>query len=498
MELQFERSAVSFLNPLVQEVRSAEQTQEIKLPDSMPDIGRIIAAWGQGILRGKEWRREEVSLSCGMMVWVLYAPEDGSPERCIDTWIPFLMKWDIPAGDVDGVLRMTMLPRPVDARSVSPRKIMVRAGMSAMAEAWLGAEQEICTQEGEFPDMELLRSTYPVRLPVEAGERTFLLDEELTLPASAPVPEGIIYYRLDPRLTDKRVLGNKILFRGNGNLHVLYRSQEGQLHSWDFELPFSQYAQLDAERGTEALVDVLVSPTSLELTLEPGGQLRLKAGLAGQYLVSDLIKLPLVEDAYSPGRAVQLQKQTLELPVQLEKRRENLYGEQTLSAEANLTADVSFSPEFPRQRQTAEGVEMELPGVFQVLYYGEDGVLRSGTARWEGSQSIPADENTRITAMPLSAQPQATAGNGQIQLKSDIPLEMTSTARQEFSMVTGAQLGEAVPKNPDRPTLILRRVGNSSLWDIAKENGSTLAAIRSANNLQSSPEPNQMLLIPVS
>ena len=32
----------------------------------------------------------------GMMVWVLYAPEDGSPERCIEGWIPFQMRWDLP------------------------------------------------------------------------------------------------------------------------------------------------------------------------------------------------------------------------------------------------------------------------------------------------------------------------------------------------------------------------------------------------------------------
>ena len=43
---------------------------------------------GQTILRGKEWRSDSVSFSGGMMVWILYAPEDGSEERCIDGWIP--------------------------------------------------------------------------------------------------------------------------------------------------------------------------------------------------------------------------------------------------------------------------------------------------------------------------------------------------------------------------------------------------------------------------
>ncbi|MBQ5369184.1 MAG: hypothetical protein IIU56_03105, partial [Peptococcaceae bacterium] len=99
--------------------------------------------------------------------------------------------------------------------------------------------------------------------------------------------------------------------------------------------------------------------------------------------------LTLTEDAYSPGREVALQTKVLELPVLLENRRENLYGEQTLSGEANVAADVRFLPEFPRQRRSGDALVMETPGTFQVLYYGEDGVLRSGTARWEDSRTLP-------------------------------------------------------------------------------------------------------------
>ena len=120
-----------------------EQTQEIKLSDGMPDIGRVLAAWGQTILRGKEWRSDSVSFSGGMMVWILYAPEDGSEERCIDGWIPFQMKWDLPERTEEGSIRIQCLTRFVDARSVSARKLMVRVGAAAMAEACVPKTAEI-------------------------------------------------------------------------------------------------------------------------------------------------------------------------------------------------------------------------------------------------------------------------------------------------------------------------------------------------------------------
>lgn len=64
-------------------------------------------------------------------------------------------------------------------------------------------------------------------------------------------------------------------------------------------------------------------------------------------------------------------------------------------------------------------------------------------------------------------------------------------------MVTGVEAGKPIPQDPSRPSLILRRAGKLRLWDIAKELGTTTAAIRQANGLQEEPSPGQMLLIPI-
>lgn len=498
MELQFQKSILSCLAPALQEVQNSEQTQEMKLPDSMPDIGRVICAWGQPILRSKEWRSDSVAFSGGMMVWVLYAPEDGSTERCIDGWIPFQMKWDLPEHTPEGTVRISCMPRFVDARSVSPRKIMVRAGMTAMAEAMVPKQAQLYTPDSVPEDVQLLSQRYPVRLPVEAGEKTFAMDEDLTLPGSAPQPEKLIYYTLRPKITDQKVLSNKIVFRGTGELHVLYRCEEGQLCSWTFSVPFSQYNELTGEYSADAVSDMVVSPTSLELNLDEEGHLRFKGGMVGQYRITDKQMLELIQDAYSPGRELQVNTEMLELPAILENRRENIYGEQTIPAEANLAADVNFLPEFPRQRRTENGVEMELPGTFQVLYYGEDGVLRSGSGRFDGQQTLPADESSRILVMPMNTEePQAISGNGSILIKGEVPLELTVTTSQGIPMVTGLELGQARQPDPLRPSLILRRAGNGGLWDIAKGANSTMEAIRQANNLENEPTPGQLLLIPV-
>lgn len=498
MELKFEKTEISCLDAALQDIQNSEQTQEIKLPDGMPDAARIIASWGQVILRGKEWRSDSISFSGGIMVWVLYAPEDGSQERCIDSWIPFQMRWDLPEDCPEGKIRIRCLPRFVDARIVSPRKIMVRTGIGAMAEAFVPRTAEVFAAAGVPSEIELLRSTYPVRLYKEAGEKNFLVDEELSLPDSVPQPEAVTYYQMNPKLSDKKVLGNKVVFRGNGNLHLLYRSEEGQLHGWDFDLPFSQFAQLEGEYGSDAQADMILQPTNLELELDEEGRFHLKGSMVAQYVITDKQMLELVEDAYSPARELGIRMEELELPTVLETRRENLYGEQTIPAQANIAVDTNFMPDFPRKRRTGDSLEMEIPGTFQVLYYGEDGVLRSGTARWEGQQRLGADENSMMALIPMGSEAQAMTGNGQILAKTEIPMEMTARTLQRIPMLTDVEVGEAKKQDPNRPNLILRRMGEDSLWELAKRSNSTMDAIRRVNQLQGDPAPGQMLLIPVS
>lgn len=497
MELQFKKSGCACLDTAVREIRNLEQTHEIKLPDSMPDIGRILAAWGQCVLRSKDWNVDSIAMSGGMQLWVLYAPEDGTQPRCIDSWIPFQIRWELPQGTPEGKMRIGCMMRFVDARSVAARKIMVRAGVCAVGEGWVNREAAVYEPEKVPEGVELLRSTYPVRLPREVGEKAFLMDEELILPASAPLPEKILYYTVNPQCTDQKVMGNKVVFKGNGNLHVLYESEEGRLHSWDFELPFSQFGELDGSYSGDAQGDVLLCPNNLELDLDDEGHFRLKCAMVGQYLVDDLQKIEVVEDAYSPRQELELQREMLELPVILESRRENLYGEQTIHGDADMTADVRMLTEYPRMRGMGDRMEMELPTSFQVLYYGPDGSLQSATGRWNGNLSIPADENSRITAMPVPGIPQAMPGSGNIGVSAEIPVQMFTTTSQGIPVVTGLNVGAQRTPDANRPSLILRRAGEDRLWDIAKVSGSTVDAIRKANGLEAEPAPNQMLLIPV-
>ncbi|MBQ9148999.1 MAG: DUF3794 domain-containing protein [Oscillospiraceae bacterium] len=498
MELQFDQTNLACMARALREVKEQELTQEIRLTDGMPDVGRVLAAWGQPILRSKEWRGDQISVSGGLMTWALYAPEDGSEPRCVDAWIPFQFKWDV--GDVgrEGPVRIASLLRFVDGRTVSARKIMIRAALGCLAEAMYPHQSAVYAPREVPEDVQLLRRGYPIRLPREAGEKTFQLEEELAMPGAVPVQE-LLSYTLRPEVTDRRITGDNLALRGLATLHLVYRCREGRIRTHDFELPFSQLAELEEQYGSDAGADVMMGVTGLEL--EPGEDdcLRLKAGLVAQYMIHDRSMVELTEDAYSPNRQVEVRKEELKLPMILEEGHTSVTAKAAFPGMDVQAADVTFWPWFPRQRQGPDGIELELTGQFQLLGTNGEGTLQSAVAHWDGQERIPADEDSRMDLLVMPTGPaMAVSGPEGMEAKAELSLRTHTTTDRGLPMVTGLELGEIREADPNRPSLILCRADGERLWDLAKRSGSTVDAIRLANGLEEELMGNRMLLIPVS
>lgn len=498
MEMQFDKIPIEYLQKLTDGQRVQEETLELRLPEGMPDIGRVLGAWGQVVVRGKEWNGDNMAVSCGVMAWVLYMPEEEEGVRSVEAWLPFSVKWELPDTTNDGTITTVCLLKGVDARSISARKLMLRATLGVSAEAWLPAKAQTAVA-GEMPkDIELLSATYPVMLPREAGEKAFLLEEQLPAPTTGVKPEKLLYYCLQPELAEKKVMAGKVVFRGSGMLHILYLGEDGKLYSCDHDLPFSQYGDLEGEYGQEAAVSLCLCVTSLDLTLDAEGALQLKAGVLGQYLLCDRTMVTVAEDAYSPCRPLTLTQERLDIPSVLDQMQQTVHGEESVQADVQQMIDLTFYPWYGQIKHTESGAQLPLGGQFQALYYDPAGELCSLTAPWSGEWQIPMAEDAAADIRAFSpGRPQATCGAGNVAFRADIAVDGAMYAGQGIPMLTGIEAGEAEKPDPNRPSLILCRKGNRRLWDVAKETGSTVETILQANQLDAEPESGKLLLIPI-
>ena len=492
MELKFEKQEIDYIRQALGAVKDQELTQEIRLTDSMPDVGRVLAGWGQPVLRSKEWQSGQIGASGGVMVWILYAPEDGSDPRVVEGWLPFQMKWDVRT-EREGPLRILPLVRFVDGRNVSARKILVRAGLSCLAEGLCRSQSEVYLAPEPPEDVQLLRRSYPVRLYKEAGEKAFDVEENLN---QGNVAE-ILSYSLRPGIAEQRVHGDKMVLRGAGDLHLVYRCAEGRICTSHYEIPYSQFAELERPYGADAMADVIMAVTGLEAALGAEG-LNVKASLVAQYIVSDRTMLELVEDAYSTRRDVGLRQEELMLPSILDESVERI-SPRAAFPDAQDGLDLTFWSGFPKHRREGERVEFTVPGRFQLLGRDDEGKLRGWQESWEGDVSLAADEANHMDALfSATAAPQMVTGGRGMEGRADGQLRMVSTSRMGLPMLTSLELGAIREPDELRPSLILCRPGGKGLWSLAKASGSTVDAIRMTNGLEDDEDTDRMLLIPVS
>lgn len=496
MELTFQQSMCPCLKTLVGQVENQEQTQEIRLSDGMPDVGRVLGCWGQPLIRGKEWRSDSVLVSGGVMVWALYAPEDGTNPRCVDAWIPFQFKWDLPQTQRDGTVITNVSLKNMDCRSISARKLMIRATVSMNAQVMELQDVELYQPEEVPEDVQLLRVSYPVDIPQEAGEKAFMLEESIAM--GEPDQAGkIIVCEMRCSITDQKVLADKVVFRGMCWLHLVYQNADGEIQTREQELAFSQFAELDHSFGNNAQCTVTMLPTGLELDMGEDGALQVKCGLAAQYVIYDRLLLELVEDAYSTSRHVTPVIQELHLPTRLDCDRQSLSYSEMIPMTASKIVDVSACWEQPVVRAAELGAQAQIAAQYQVLYADENGTLQCVNARGEEIWEMDSDPSNDIVLTLDCQHPHGELGGEGVNITGQMLTQAVAMGTKPMTMVTKLHIGDAITADPNRPSLVLRRSGNERLWDIAKEYGSTVQAIREANDLQDQPLLDQMLLIPV-
>lgn len=110
---------------------------------------------------------------------------------------------------------------------------------------------------------------------------------------------------------------------------------------------------------------------------------------------------------------------------------------------------------------------------------------------------MAADECCSLTVIAQPGTFQTVSRGEGTQLQGEMLLCTTAMSRRGIPVVSALELGDPLPADPNRPSLILRRREGKGLWEIAKESGSTVNSILRANGLTEEPRDDRMLLIPI-
>ncbi len=302
MELVFEAQSIDYLRRIFSGSAAQELTQELIVPDSYPDCGRIVFTGACAVMRGKECRDGGAAVTGGVRAGLLYVPEDGSEARALECYLPYSVRYDHPAATAQTQLFAMCRVRAADARLINSRKILVRVSVVCDLAGFEETGETIRTLKDAPQALQTKTADYRCVLPREYAEKPFSMTEDLELSGGEPETAKLVQYWLTPEITEQKLTGNKAVFKGVLVFKALLLGADGTPQVMSRQLPLSQYCELRGDYADDELqVQICVTGSEAELVHmedEPA-KILLSANLLCQCVAMQGYDLTLTEDAYA-------------------------------------------------------------------------------------------------------------------------------------------------------------------------------------------------------
>lgn len=503
MELELKKECLDTYEAGEPQTLTQEETTETIVPDYCPDIARIISAEGVVCLHGGA---EQEGISGTVRVTVLYTPENETGVRALEFAMPFTVQGEglADCAHVSAETEIELL----ESRMLNPRKIFTRCKLvthltgyrkvcltiSADAEAEPGqrVEKRCCGQ-----NVTLLR---------QVAEKDLTFSETMSLSLGREGAAELLHCRTGGTVTETKVIGNKLIFKGVFLVAVLYRTTGGQLASASSELPFSQIMEIDSI-GESAQVSMRLQITGADIQIDgaddEGRQLAVTIYYHIMALLRESREVTLLTDLYSTAYELRYEPCQLDLCSLYDAVTRRQTVREVLEIGVAAESILSLCADCGAVSVSREGDTTQLRTAVTVraLYLDEGGACLSAERCIDVCCPMELPRDCTVTARAVCGEEvQGTLGDRGIEVRFPVDFQVEFCVRSRKPCVSAATLEEDHPKDlSGAPSLILRYFGRQeSAWEVAKRYNTTITDILAANQIEKESDIpcEKLLLIP--
>ncbi len=506
MELELDRTHLSGYETVLDTTIFHEETMEMIVPDACPDILRIADTEARVLLGGKEAMEGRAEVSGTVKASILYLPDGEEGMRRMEVAIPFSCSADAPG--LGSHCTLVALPRvqAAETRSLNPRKVLVRVNLAVCLSAYAPMTDSICAGVlgPEGSGVEQLQEDHSAYVVACVQEKPFTFSDDVAISGSRPEAAQLLKNRVTLACNESKVIGNKLIFKGEARLQLFYRAGDNSLCTADYELPFSQIMEITgAGEDADCTLDVVL--TSAECNLDSAGEGRTVAvslGLLAQAVVREERSFQMLTDLYStlysltPETEAYSFCRVLDQGIRSQTVREIL----ETGVMARAVADAYVCIGQVTQGRDGEKLVLTADAAVTVVFTGEEGGVSSVTRSIPVSCPVELPEGCLCTCTCTCPEPVfATTTTGGIEVRFPLDFRFLALSVGRVAGVSAVRVEEAAAgSGENQPSIVLRMVGRQErLWDIAKAYRTTAEEIRRANGLEEEGAPQgQLLLIP--
>lgn len=495
--MELVRKSIPYYDVILDNVTVYEESTDAIVPDTFPDIARIVYADGVAAVKDQSPQNDRILVSGSVSATVLYQPEGETGLRRLDVPLSFAHIEEGRGVGTDSVCFVRCSVAAVNARAVNSRKVSVTARLCFEATAYHPETLTYTEQvEGGETPLEVLYDTREVSLLHAANTGEFTVLDDLELNHADDLE--LLHTDCTLRQNECRAMNGRVLVRGEAMLRLLVRDDTGSLQQITQNVPFTQ--TIDVEGLTEGEpVTLRLAVRNVDCVLANGGLLSVGVGASALVLRDGTHAVRTIRDLYQTKHELQIQASPVKAHCCALCGSFAADGAETIPVGMRVTQYICA-------KAVCTGVQVEGDDAIQlraetdILYLDDEGSLYQ-THR---TVNVPVRASARLNgAMPQDVILQATttpSGEDSVSLRLAVSGQLIRTGQEGFQDITALAISDEERPGKGDVTLVLRCVDDGEqLWDIAKQYATTMAAIRAANGLTDDQQAvsAQMLLIPI-
>ena len=501
MEFELNKTPLSCHRLMIHTQVVGEESMEMIVPDASPDIADLLDTSGVCCLHTKEVSEGTAILAGQIYCTILYLPEGDGDLNSLRAEMPFQRTLDLEDGSADCCLIAVPRILSAETRAVNPRKVLLRVSYEVAVRVYRPETLLVPVSVQEPGQVEERQEQVEGYFIIAAPERRFQFRDQMLLSGGQPPMSEVLRVQASVGGGEARLIGGKLVFKGEVNLRALYRSVEREILTAEFVLPYSQIMDAPEEEGAEFQMESVL----LNWTVgEPSGDGRSMPVELDLYACAEIRAprtLSLLADAYCLHCQTRADFMPVVLP-QLVERGQRREGRRELidTGEREVTVlDLRCCVVKTEAERKGDEVVCRAAVQADLLCVDETGQVERLSRHLTLESAIPVTDDVEASVSCVLTEGTALPAASGVELRVGVEFQPLLLRYEERLCISTLEGEEEAPLTQEgQPSIVLRQMTQGeTLWDIAKNYVTTIREIQQANDLEDEAvEPERLLLIP--
>ncbi|MDF2545581.1 MAG: hypothetical protein K0R93_479 [Anaerosolibacter sp.] len=476
---------------------------DIVVPDVKPDISRILSVDGIVNITSKESVQDKIIVDGSVQFKILYASDMGDqPIYGMNASASFSQNIDIQGTTPDMNCDVTGDIEHIDFNIVNERKVAVKIVLNLSGKSYGVSKMDILREIQGVPDIQLLKQQVRYSDMVGSNAADTIVRENFEIDENMPEIREIL--RCDAYAVEKetKVTDGKVIVGGVVKTNTLYvgEDERNPLCLVKHEVPFTHFVEIPAAMAhMDCKVALKVDEVYTDVKENVDGDrmlFEMEAIVKVHAAVSELEEKEVIVDAYSPSKAMKLDKKKVNYNLTVGSNSANAVVKEMLEVpdqfpEAFKVFNVNVKPVMTDYRLVEDKNVIE--GIIEanVLYLSQDKDQPVHSFRQEVpfrhfiempgvDDNMNADVNLAVNDVDYSL-----INPTQVEIKVNVGASCVVTKKAQVELLVNAEESEEVVDLKSRPSITIYFVQpGDTLWKIAKRYNTTVNELVAANDIE--------------